>query len=385
MLKHIKGDRVIWMVIIILSVISILAVYSSSGSLANSTRGGNTSYYLIKQLIILMTGLFIIFSTHLIPYRFYSKLSQILLYIAIPLLIVTLFTGDSVNQAKRWVSLPGTGFTIQPSDFAKIALIMYVARILSMKQKNINEYREVFLPVIVPVAIVCGLILPANLSTAAILFCTTVILMFIGRIPTKYLAIFIIGGIIVFTSFMTVSLAINREGRIATWKNRIVSYVSSEENVDNYQVNRAKIAIVDGGLLGKGPGNSLQKNHLPQAYSDFIFAIIIEEYGLLGGLFVLMLYLWLLFRTGAIVRRSSRSFAAFLAIGLTLGIVIQAMVNMAVAVNLLPVTGQTLPLISMGGSSILFSSLAIGMILSVSWGIEEDNKKETERKEEKHE
>jgi cell division protein FtsW len=372
LLKYIKGDKVIWMVILLLSVISILAVYSSSGSLAFANRGGNTSYYLIKQLILLMIGLFIIFSVHLIPYRFYSKLSQIFLYIAIPLLVVTLFTGESINQAKRWVSLPGTGFTIQPSDFGKLALIMYVARILSLKQDKINDYKEAFQPILIPVILVCALIMPANLSTSLILFLTTIILMFIGRIPVKFIAIFLIGGLIILSSFIAVSLAVNKEGRISTWKNRIEAYMSDEENADNYQVNRAKIAIVDGGLIGKGPGNSVQKNYLPQAYSDFIFAIIIEEYGLFGGLIVLLLYLWLLFRAGAIIKKSTRSFAAFLAVGLTLGLVIQAMVNMAVAVNLFPVTGQTLPLISMGGSSILFTSAAIGMILSVSWGIEKE-------------
>lgn len=372
LLKYIKGDKVIWMVILLLSVISILAVYSSSGSLAFANRGGNTSYYLIKQLILLMIGLFIIFSVHLIPYRFYSKLSQIFLYIAIPLLVVTLFTGESINQAKRWVSLPGTGFTIQPSDFGKLALIMYVARILSLKQDKISDYKEAFQPILIPVILVCALIMPANLSTSLILFITTIILMFIGRIPVKFIAIFLVGGLIILSSFIAVSLAVNKEGRISTWKNRIEAYMSEEENADNYQVNRAKIAIVDGGLIGRGPGNSVQKNYLPQAYSDFIFAIIIEEYGLFGGLIVLLLYLWLLFRAGAIIKKSSRSFAAFLAVGLTLGLVIQAMVNMAVAVNLFPVTGQTLPLISMGGSSILFTSAAIGMILSVSWGIEKE-------------
>lgn len=372
LLKYIKGDKVIWMVILLLSVISILAVYSSSGSLAFANRGGNTSYYLIKQLILLMIGLFIIFSVHLIPYRFYSKLSQIFLYIAIPLLVVTLFTGESINQAKRWVSLPGTGFTIQPSDFGKLALIMYVARILSLKQDKISDYKEAFQPILIPVILVCALIMPANLSTSLILFLTTIILMFIGRIPVKFIAIFLIGGLIILSSFIAVSLAFNKEGRISTWKNRIEAYMSDEENADNYQVNRAKIAIVDGGLIGRGPGNSVQKNYLPQAYSDFIFAIIIEEYGLFGGVIVLLLYLWLLFRAGAIIKKSTRSFAAFLAVGLTLGLVIQAMVNMAVAVNLFPVTGQTLPLISMGGSSILFTSAAIGMILSVSWGIEKE-------------
>ena len=374
--RYIKGDKVIWMVILLLSVISLLAVYSSSGSLAFARRGGNTSYYLIKQFVLLMLGFFIIIVVHIIPYRYYSRLSQAFLYLAVPLLVITLFTGESINHARRWISVPGTGFTIQPSDFAKLALIMYLARMLSVKQKQISDYKGTFLPMLVSVALICALIMPANLSTAFIVFGTCIILMFIGRIPLKYISLFLIGGAIVFSSFLAISLALNKEGRIGTWKNRIEAYFSDEETIENYQVNRAKIAIVDGGLIGKGPGNSIQKNYLPHAYSDFIFAIIIEEYGVAGGFFVLILYLWLLFRAGAIVRKCSRSFAAFLAIGLTIGLVLQAMVNMAVAVNLFPVTGQTLPLVSMGGSSILFTSVTIGIILSVSWGVEEENRKD---------
>jgi cell division protein FtsW len=370
------------MVILLLSVISLLAVYSSSGSLAFAKRDGNTSYYLIKQFILLMTGFFIMILVHLIPYRFYSRLSQIFLYIAVPLLVVTLFTGESINQAKRWINVPGTGFTIQPSDFAKLALIMYLARMLSLKQSKISNYRETFLPILISITLICALIMPANFSTAFILFSTSILLMFIGSIPFRYLSLFIVGGIIVFSSFVLVSFAVNKEGRISTWKNRIEAYFSDEETIENYLVNSAKIAIVDGGLIGKGPGNSIQKIYLPHAYSDFIFAIIIEEYGFLGGAFVVLLYLWLLFRAGAIVRKTSRSFAAFLVIGLTTGLVMQALVNMAVAVNLFPVTGQTLPLISMGGSSILFTSLTIGIILSVSWGIEEEVKKEAVKQEE---
>ncbi len=379
--KYIKGDRVIWMVILLLSVISLLAVYSSSGSLAFAKRDGNTSYYLIKQFILLMLGFFLIILVHIIPYRYYSRLSQIFLYIAVPLLVITLFTGESINQAKRWISLPGTGFTIQPSDFAKLALIMYLARILSVRQNNISDFREVFLPAAISVSLICALIMPANLSTAFILFFTCILLMFIGRIPVRYIVLFIAGGAIVFSSFVAISLAVNKEGRIGTWKNRVEAYFSEEETIENYQVNRAKIAIVDGGLIGKGPGNSIQKNYLPLAYSDFIFAIIVEEYGFIGGVFVIALYLWLLFRAGSIVRKCSRSFAAFLSMGLTIGLVLQALINMAVAVNLFPVTGQTLPLVSMGGSSILFTSVAIGIILSVSWGVEEENRLKTEKQE----
>ncbi len=374
--KHIRGDRVIWMVIILLSMISILAVYSSTGTLAYKVRGGNTGYYLIKQLIFLALGIFIIIATSAVPYKYYSRMSQIFLFIAIPVLALTLITGPSINEARRWLTLPGIGFTIQPSDFAKLAIIMYVARVLSLKQDELGDFKGAYLQIIWPVILVCGLIMPANLSTAAILFATSMALMFVGRIPFKFLALTIGGGILVLTLFITISLYFDKGGRIATWKNRIENFVSGEETDDNFQVNRAKIAVVNGGLIGQGPGNSTQRNYLPHPYSDFIYAIIIEEYGLFGGTFVLFLYLWLFFRAGLIVRRSTRTFAALLALGLSMGLVLQALINMAVAVNLVPVTGQTLPFVSMGGSSILFTSVALGMILSVSHGVEEERKED---------
>jgi cell division protein FtsW len=356
--------------------ISILAVYSSTGTLAYKVRGGNTGYYLIKQLIFLAIGIFIIIAASAIPYKYYSRMSQIFLFIAVPVLALTLVTGPSINEARRWLTLPGTGFTIQPSDFAKLAIIMYTARILSLRQDQIAEFKGAYFPIIWPVVIVCGLIMPANLSTAAILFVTAMALMFVGRIPFKFLALTIGAGVVVLTLFITISLYFNKGGRIATWKNRIENFVSGEETDDNFQANRAKIAVVNGGLIGRGPGNSTQRNYLPHPYSDFIYAIIIEEYGLVGGTFVLFLYIWLFFRAGLIVRRSNRTFAALLALGLSMGLVLQALINMAVAVNLVPVTGQTLPFVSMGGSSILFTSIALGMILSVSHGVEEERKEE---------
>ena len=370
--KYIKGDRIIWGVIIILSIFSILAVYSSTGTLAYQRMGGNTTYYLIRHSVILFVGILIIFIIHLIPYKYYSRLSQVFLYIVIPLLFVTLLAGTSFNQASRWLTLPGLGFTIQTSDFAKLALIMYIARALSLKQQIIKSYKEAFVPIMVPVILVCMLILPANLSTALILFGTSIILMFIGRISIKHLLAFAGIGVLVVSLFIGGALLIDREGRISTWKNRIEDYISGESK-ENYQVKQSKIAIATGGLFGKKPGKSVQRNFLPNPYSDFIFAIIIEEYGLIfGGLPILFAYLFLLFRAGVIVKKSTRTFPAFLAIGLVITIVFQAMVNMAVVVNLFPVTGQTLPLVSMGGSSLLFTSIAFGIILSVSRGIEKD-------------
>jgi len=368
--RYIKGDRIIWMVVLILLVISLLSVYSSTGSLAYQHRGGNTFFYLFRQLKFILLGLLIIFFVHLVPYRIFSRVSVVALYLAVPLLVLTLVAGKNINEATRWLQIPGTGLTIQTSDFAKIALVMYLAKILSVNQNNIRSFKEVFGRVSVAIIGICALILPANFSTAALLFVTAFALMFVGRIPVKYLALMVFTGIFAFSVFLGGSLLLNREGRIATWKHRIESFVAGEG--DSYQADQAKVAIVQGGLFGKGPGNSTQRNLLPHPYSDFIFAIIIEEYGsLIGGILVLALYLWLFFRAGMIIRRSRSTYGAFLAFGLSLGLVLQAFVNMAVAVGLVPVTGQTLPLVSMGGSSIFFTSLATGMILSVSWGTKE--------------
>ncbi|MFH0759566.1 MAG: putative peptidoglycan glycosyltransferase FtsW [Bacteroidota bacterium] len=368
--RYIKGDRIIWLVILILLVISLLSVYSSTGSLAYQHRGGNTFFYLFRQLKFILLGLMIIFFVHLVPYRMFSRVSVVVLYLAIPLLVLTLVAGKNINEATRWLQIPGTGLTIQTSDFAKIALIMYLAKVLSVNQNNIRDFKEVFGKVSLAIIGICALILPSNFSTALLLFITSFALMFVGRIPLKYLALMVITGIIALSVFVGGSLLLNKEGRIATWKNRIETFVDGEG--DSYQADQAKVAIVQGGLFGKGPGNSTQRNLLPHPYSDFIYAIIIEEYGsLVGGILVLALYLWLFFRAGLIIRRSRSTYGAFLAFGLSLGLVLQAFVNMAVAVGLVPVTGQTLPLVSMGGSSIFFTSMATGMILSVSWGTKE--------------
>ena len=356
--------------VLILLVISLLSVYSSTGSLAYQHRAGNTFFYLFRQLKFILLGLLIIFFVHLIPYKVFSRVSIFALYLAIPLLLLTLLIGTNINDATRWLEIPGTGLTIQPSDFAKIALVMFIAKVLSVNQNNIRDFKGVFLKISLAIVATCALILPANFSTAAILFLTAFSLMFVGRIPLKYLTLMIFTGALALSLFIGVALVIDNEGRISTWKNRIEAFMHGEG--DNYQADQAKVAIVQGGLFGKGPGNSTQRNLLPHPYSDFIYAIIIEEYGsLIGGLLVLALYLWLFFRAGLIIRRSKSTYGAFLAFGLSLGLVLQAFVNMAVAVGLVPVTGQTLPLVSMGGSSIFFTSMATGMILSVSWGTKE--------------
>lgn len=358
------------MVVLILLVISLLSVYSSTGSLAYQHRSGNTFFYLFRQLKFILLGLVIIFFVHLIPYRIFSRVSVFALYISIPLLLLTLIIGTNINEATRWLQVPGIGLTIQPSDFAKIALVMYVAKILSVNQNNIKDFKGVFGKISVAILVSCALILPANFSTAAIVFVTAFSLMFVGRIPIRYLSLMVFTGIFIFSVFIGGAMLFKQEGRISTWKSRIENFVNGEG--DNYQADQAKVAIVQGGLFGKGPGNSTQRNLLPHPYSDFIYAIIIEEYGiLLGGILMIALYLWLFFRAGLIIRRSKSTYGAFLAFGLSMGLVLQAFVNMAVAVGLVPVTGQTLPLVSMGGSSIFFTSMATGMILSVSWGTKE--------------
>lgn len=374
--KYLGGDPVIWVVILALTIYSLLAVYSSTGSLAYRFQGGNTAYYILKHSTFLLLGLFMIFVTHMIHYKYYSRLSQLFLIIAVPLLAITLLFGENINEASRWLQLPGTGISFQTSDFAKLALIMYVARLLSLKQDQIKSYHAAFLPIIVPVLLVCGLILPANLSTASILFVTCLLLMYIGRINIRHLALTGFVGALLLTVFILIALNWEKEGRIGTWKARIESYLDPDDE-GNYQVKQSKIAIASGGLLGKGPGNSTQRNYLPHPYSDFIFAIIVEEYGLFfGGLPIILLYLILLYRAGVIVRKSHRTFPAFLSIGLMIGLVFQAFVNMGVAVDLLPTTGQTLPLVSMGGTSLLFTSMSLGIVLSVSRALQEQDQNE---------
>ncbi len=355
---------------IALTIYSVLAVYSSTGMLAWRYQGGNTSYYVIKHSTVLVAGLFIVFLIHLVPYKYFSRFSQILLVISVPLLLFTLFFGANINQATRSLKVPVLGLTIQTFDFAKLALVMYIARMLSLRQESANQNLNTFLAMIGPIVLICGLIMPANLSTALMLFASCYILMFIGRVKFKYLVSF--GGVAIAGVLLIIVIALNSnwEGRWETWKNRIESF-KDKDNGDNFQVNQSKIAIVSGGFFKLRPGKSIQRNYLPHPYSDFIYAIIIEEYGLVGGIIVMFLYLYLLFRAGVIVRKSTRTFPAFLAMGITVLIVMQAMINMAVAVNIFPVTGQPLPMISMGGTSVLSTCVSLGILLSISRGLEQ--------------
>lgn len=364
-IKDIKGDKVIWAVVLLLSVFSLLAVYSSTGTLAYKFKSGNTEYYMMKHFIILSIGLVFMYLAHKVKYVYFSPLFQVALWISVPLLLFTLLFGLDLNDAKRVIPLP-FNLTFQTSDLAKLTLIMYLARLLTKKQENIKDFKSAFVPLMVPVLLVVFLILPANFSTAAMLFSTSLVLLFIGRINMKYIFALIGLGVVVLTIFIFIlsQLPEEKQGRLMTWKNRVENFVNGTG--DNYQTEQAKIAIASGGLIGKAPGNSTQRNFLPHPYSDFIFAIIVEEYGLMGGSFVVLLYMILLFRAVVIVTKIPQTFGAFLTIGVSFSLVFQAMINMGVAVGMLPVTGQPLPLVSMGGTSIWFTSLSLGIILSVS-------------------
>ncbi|MCD6062306.1 MAG: cell cycle protein [Flavipsychrobacter sp.] len=372
-----KGDQVIWAVVFILSFISLLAVYSSTGTLAYR-MDKNASYYLVKQLLVLGLGLMIIYWVHKVNYTKFAKLAVLLYMISLPLLVYTLFFGAKINEGSRWIKLPVINLTFQSSDLAKLALFMFLARLLSMKQGVIKDFKKGFIPVLVPVGLTCMLIAPANLSTAMMLGFTCCILFFIGRVDVKHIALLAFAGLIGVILLFAVSKATGF-GRADTWEKRIEDFIGSSENgvekEDVYQVLQAKIAIANGGITGRGPGNSLQRNYLPEAYSDFIFSSIIEEYGLIGASVLVFLYLLLLWRSILIFRRCPYAFGAFLAVGLSITLVFQAMLNMAVNVHLVPVTGLTLPLVSMGGSSIWFTSIAIGVVLSVSRYVDENEGK----------
>ncbi len=371
--RYFKGDGVIWAVILILSILSVLVVYSSTGTLAYRHEERSLSYFVLKHAGLLLLGGVIIFITHRIPYKIYSRLSLLLLLISGIMLLITLAMGVSLNEASRWIKIPGLGLTIQTSDFAKLALIMYVARVLSLNQEDIGQFKFVFWHLLVPIFAICVLIMPANLSTALILMATSMMLLFVGRVPIKYLLL-VGGGSVLILALVIGGVVVSGEKmRVGTWQNRIENYVTGEGG-DNYQSEQSKIAIASGGLIGKGPGNSTQRNFLPHPYSDFIFAIIVEEYGFLGGLVIVALYMFLLYRAGLVVRKSKRAFGAFLAMGLTLSLSFQALINMGVAVGILPVTGQPLPLVSMGGTSLLFTGVALGIILSISRSVELEKK-----------
>ncbi len=365
-LNKTKGDRWIWLIVILLSVWSLLAVYSATGTLAYK-RGVGAESILMKHLIFIVGGIALMYFSHLLDYRYYAGISKLLMVITIPLLLYTLVFGNTINDASRWVTIPFTTQTFQTSDMAKLALITFLARMLTRKQENIKDVKKAFLPIMGSVCAVFILIALANLSTALMLFGVSILLLIIGRISIKQIAIVCFAGLILLLG--VVFLGPRRE----TYKSRIKVYLHPEEadSDKSFQANQAKIAIATGGIIGKGPGNSTQRNFLPHPYSDFVYALIIEEYGLVGGLALVIIYLVFLYRCILIVTASPKAFGALLAAGLSFSLTIQAFANMAVAVGLGPVTGVPLPLVSMGGTSMLFTSIAFGIILSVSRDVEE--------------
>ena len=367
-LHQLKGDRTVWLIVILLTFASLLAVYSAAGSLAYRYAGGNTEIYLAKHGLILFISLGVTYLCYRLHYMQYSKWAPILLFISVVLLLYTLMFGTEINDARRWIQVPILDISFQTSDFAKLALIMFVARSIAIRQANIKDLKGAFIPIILPVTIICGLIAPADLSTAALLFVTCMLMMFIGRIDLKYIGALLGFGALVLVMLFVIGSYFPDSVRAGTWISRVTEFVENSDG--GYQIQQAKIAIARGEWMGQGPGNSLQRNFLPYPYADFIYAIICEEYGLLGGLLIIVFYLALLWRCMAIVTNSPKAFGAILAMGLGLNIVIQAFANIAVSVHLVPVTGLTLPLVSMGGSSVLFTSIAFGIILSVSRYIE---------------
>jgi len=377
--NYLKGDKVIWAIMFLLSLLSVLVVYSAVVTLAHKFKQGNTEFYLVKHFVLISIGFVIAYVFHKIRYTVFSKVSQIGFIICIPLLIYTLLRGVSEGEASRWLPIPGLGLTFQSSDIAKLVLLIYVARILTIKGKELNDFRSVFRHLLLPIGVICILILPANFSTAALLFFNCILLMFLGginfRIILKIMGICVLFAALFFSWVWILPESIPG-GRGPTWKSRIENF-SSGDAKSNYQSEQAKIAIATG-VIGKGPGNSTQRAFLPQASSDFIYAIIIEEYGLLTGFALLFLYMILLYRGIKILRDNDKPFGALVAIGLSFSLVFQALINMAVAVNLLPVTGQPLPLISMGGTSTWFTMITLAIILSVSRSIEDKTEEKLE-------
>ncbi len=374
--SQLKGDRVVWLIVSLLILFSLLVVYSTSGSVVyKMNAGSSTEYYLVRQLVFIAMGTTLMYLAYRLHYMFYAKIAPILMIIAVPLLVYTFLFGVEINDAARWIKIPILDMSFQTSDFAKLALILYVARSLAMRQEYIKEFRNAFLPIIVPIVVVTGLIIPNDLSTGALLFATCFLMMFIGRISLKYVFLLILSGALVFGLIYYIGLQFPEHVRVETWVSRVDEFLNSD---GEYQVQQSKTAIASGSWFGVGPGNSIQRNILPYAYADFIYSIICEEYGMLGGFAIVGLYLWLLFRSVRLVTRSPKTFGAILAIGLTLNIVVQAFANIAVSVQLVPATGLTLPLISMGGTSFLFTCISLGIILSVSRFVEksyEENRK----------
>jgi cell division protein FtsW len=391
-----RGDKVIWAIVVVLSLVSLLVVYSATNSLAYKLYKGNTYVYLFKQIAFITLGIIIVYFAHRVNYTIYSRVAKMLFYISIVLLIYTLFFGATINDGSRWIKLPIINLTVQTSDIAKLALFMYLSRLLSKKQHVIKDFKKGFIPMMIPIVVICGLIAPANLSTALLTGATSMLLLFIGRVSFKHIAI--VAATVAVPVIILIAIAgsyydkeegkmkelpaVLSAGRVPTWIKRVQDFMYAGKGEAPYQVQQAKIAVAKGGVFGLGPGNSEQRNFLPHPYSDYIYAIIIEEYGIIGAAFIVFIYMVFLFRSIRLFKKCPYAFGAFLALALSFTLVIQAMTNMAVNVGLFPVTGVTLPLVSMGGSSFLFTCLSIGIILSVARNVEDAEGKAEITKEE---
>ena len=391
--KIFQGDRVIWIVVAILALMSLMAVYSATGTYANVKYDGNNARALLRHVVTLALGLVALYVAHRVKYNYYAHLFKLAFWPTVILLLYTLFWGSDYNEAQRVVEIFGVSF--QSSDLAKVVLIGYLARELALRQNDIKGFKSAFVPLMLPVLLIVGLIFPENFSTAGILFASCMVLLFVGRINMKYLLAFIATATVIMSIYIIIVVNVAEDkGRTGVWINRFESFVekfkgeekSADEiakaaDTEDFQEIQSKIAIAGGGLIGKAPGKSTQRNYLPHPYSDFIFAIIVEEYGLLGGVGVIFLYLVLLFRAVRIMVAKPQTFGGFLAFGLAFMIVMQAMVNIGVATGIFPVTGQPLPFISMGGTSLLFTGGALGVILSVSKELDnEQNERQDELK-----
>lgn len=378
--KNIKGDRLIWAIVALMAILSFLPVYSAASNLAYKGESGNTFAFFIKHFMHLFLGFAIMYGVHKIPYRYFRGLSLIMIPVVLVLLGITMLQGTTIDgaNASRWIQIPIVGMSFQTSTFAAVVLLVYVARYMSKMKDEAITFKESILPLWMPVFLVLALILPANLSTAAIIFFMVIMLVFLGGYPIRYLAVIMGSGVLALAMFILVAKAFPgvMPNRVDTWMSRIENFSNDEDTEADYQIEKAKIAIASGGIQGVGPGKSIQKNFLPQSSSDFIFAIIVEEYGSIGGVFIMVMYMWLLFRIVIVAQKADTVFGKLLALGVGLPIVFQALINMAVAVELFPVTGQTLPLISSGGTSIWMTCLAIGIVLSVSAQRDEIKEKE---------
>jgi len=366
--EHFKGDPIIWAIVILLSMFSILVVYSATGTLVYKAKEVNTEQYLLRHSTLVITSLVVMWLAHKMPYRKYALYARLFMFLSIPLLVVTYLFGSNINEANRWLMIPVINQAFQPSDLAKLSLIAALAAMLAKRQNNIQDVTRTLLPITISIGIICALIGMANMSTAILLLITCLLIMFIGRVPIKQLALVVTVGLI------GLSIAMMTGQRRGTFFARIETFMDSKNDDSKvpFQAEQSYIAIATGGITGKGPGNSEQRNTLPHPYSDFIYAIIIEEYGMVGGVSVLFLYLALLYRGMRIVANSNKAFGGLLSAGLSFALVIQALVNMAVAVGLGPITGLPLPLLSMGGTSLIFTGTALGIILSVSRGDHQD-------------